>query len=96
MSFDRDVALARAEELARLARDRRRDWGGPDGEPLAIAAQARAVIAGDVRGALRLLLSPALPPGGASRGGIAARGPARGVSWLSARGTSGWPWSSPP
>jgi len=63
MSFDRDAALARAEELARLARDRRQDWGGPTGEPLAVAAQARAAT-GDVRGALRLLIPP--PAGTAS------------------------------
>lgn len=60
MSFDREAALARAEDLALTARDRKRDWGGPTGDALAVAAQARASI-GDVRGALRLLL---LPPDG--------------------------------
>jgi nucleoside phosphorylase len=64
MSFDREAALARAESLALTARDRKRDWGGPTGDALAIAAQARAAI-GDVRGALRLLLPP--PDGTATR-----------------------------
>jgi len=62
--FDRDAALARAEELALTARDRRRDWGGPTGEALAVAAHARAVT-GDVRGALRLLLPTPLGTAGA-------------------------------
>jgi len=57
MSFDRDAALARAEELALTARDRRRDWGGPTGDALAVAAQARAA-AGDVRSAVRFLVPP--------------------------------------
>jgi hypothetical protein len=57
MSFDRDAALVRAEELALTARDRRQDWGGPTGEALAVAAQARAA-SGGIRGALRLLLPP--------------------------------------
>jgi nucleoside phosphorylase len=57
VSFDRDAALTRAEKLARTARDLRRDWGGPAGEALAVAAQARAA-SGDTRGALRLLLPP--------------------------------------
>lgn len=57
MSFDRDVALARAQELAQTARDRRQDWGGPTGEALAVAAKARAAT-GDLRGALRLLVPP--------------------------------------
>lgn len=57
MSFDRDAALARAEELARLARDRRQDWGGPAGEALAVEAQARAAT-GDTLAALRLLMPP--------------------------------------
>jgi hypothetical protein len=60
MSFDRDTALARAVELALVARDRRLAWGGPSGEALAVAAQARAA-SGDVRAALQMLL---LPPAG--------------------------------
>lgn len=55
--FDREAALARAAELALTARDRRRDWGGPTGETLAVAAQAQSA-GGDSRGALRLLLPP--------------------------------------
>ena len=55
--FDRDAALARAEELALTARGRRQDWGGPTGDTLALAAQARAV-SGDIRGALAMLLPP--------------------------------------
>jgi nucleoside phosphorylase/tetratricopeptide (TPR) repeat protein len=57
MSFDRDAALARAEDLAQTARDRLQDWGGPTSDALAVAAQARAAL-GDTRGALRLLLPP--------------------------------------
>jgi hypothetical protein len=57
MSFDRDAALARAEQLARVAYERRRAWGGPAGEALAVVAHARAGT-GDTRGALRLLLPP--------------------------------------
>lgn len=71
MSFDRDAALARAEDLARLARDRRQDWGGPTGEALAVAAQARAAT-GDIRAALRLLIPP---PAGTARTGEAASQP---------------------
>jgi len=55
--FDRDAALARAEELALTARGRRQDWGGPTGDTLALAAQARAA-SGDIRGALAMLLPP--------------------------------------
>lgn len=65
MSFDRDAALARAEELALTARDRRQDWGGPTGEALAVAAQARAA-SGDIRGALRFLLPPPAGTAGAA------------------------------
>ncbi len=57
MSFDRDAALARVEDLAQTARDRLQDWGGPTSDALAVAAQARAA-SGDTRGALRLLLPP--------------------------------------
>ena len=71
MSFDRDAALARAEELAQTARDRRQDWGGPSGEALAVAAQARAA-SGDIRGALRLLLPP---PAGTAEAAEAASQP---------------------
>ena len=71
MGFDRDSALARAEDLALTARDRRRDWGGPTGEALAIAAQARAAT-GDVRGALRLLVPP---PDGTAEAAEAASQP---------------------
>jgi nucleoside phosphorylase len=55
--FDRDAALARAEEIALTARGRRQDWGGPTSEALALAAQARA-LSGDTRGALTMLLEP--------------------------------------
>ena len=55
--FDRDAALARAEELALTARGRRQDWGGPTGDALALAAQARAA-SGDIRGALAMLVPP--------------------------------------
>ena len=55
--FDRDAALARAEELALTARGRRQDWGAPTGGALAVAAQARAA-SGDIRGALALLVPP--------------------------------------
>jgi hypothetical protein len=55
MGFDRDAALARAAELALVARERRLAWDGASGEALAVAAQARAG-AGNVRGALRMLL----------------------------------------
>jgi nucleoside phosphorylase len=65
MSFDRDAALARAEELAHTARDRLQDWGGPSGGALAVAAQARAA-SGDTRGALRLLLPPPAGTAGAA------------------------------
>jgi nucleoside phosphorylase len=68
MGFDRDSALARAEDLALTARDRRRDWGGPTGEVLAIAAQARAAT-GDIRGALRLLVPPPEGTAGAAEAG---------------------------
>ena len=61
--FDRDTVLARAEELALTARDRRRDWEGPTGEALAVAAHARAMT-GDVRGALRLVLPTPLGTAG--------------------------------
>jgi tetratricopeptide (TPR) repeat protein len=57
MSFDRDAAITRAAELALVARDRRLAWDGPSGEALAVAAQARAA-AGNVRGALQMLLPP--------------------------------------
>jgi nucleoside phosphorylase len=46
--------LAEAQELALLARDRRRVWNGNSGESAAIAVQARA--GSDPRGALRLAL----------------------------------------
>ena len=71
MSFDPDAALARAEELARLARDRRQDWGGPTGEALAVEAQARAAT-GDIRAALRLLIPP---PAGTARAAESASQP---------------------
>ena len=83
MSFDRDAALAQAEELARLARDRRQDWGGPTGEALAVAAQARAAT-GDIRAALRLLLPP---PAGTARAAEAASQPVVRVAAELAVGT---------
>jgi hypothetical protein len=46
--------LAEAEELALLARDRRRAWNADGGDAVAIAVRARA--ANDPRGALRLAL----------------------------------------
>lgn len=46
--------LAEVEELALLARDRRRAWNGDSGEAVAIAARARADS--DPDGALRLVL----------------------------------------
>jgi nucleoside phosphorylase len=46
--------LAQAEELALLARDRRRSWSVDSGEAVAIAVRARA--SSDPRGALRLAL----------------------------------------
>ena len=55
--FDRDSALARAEELALTARGRRQDWGGPTSDALVLAAQARA-LSGDIRGALAMLVPP--------------------------------------
>jgi hypothetical protein len=83
MSFDRDAALARAEQLARLARERRRAWGGPTGEALAVAAQARAAT-GDIRGALRLLM---LPPAGTASADEAASQPVIRVAAELAVGT---------
>ena len=83
MSFDRDAALARAEELARLARDRRQDWGGPTGEALAVEAQARAAT-GDIRAALRLLIPP---PAGTARAVEAASQPVIRVAAELAVGT---------
>ena len=65
--YDVDAALARAIDLALTARDRRIDWNGPTGEPLAIAAQAIA-RAGDPSRGLRLLLPP---PRGSARPGEA-------------------------
>ena len=83
MNFDRDAALAQAEELARLARDRRQDWGGPTGEALAVSAQARAAT-GDIRAALRLLLPP---PAGTARAAEAASQPVVRVAAELAVGT---------
>ena len=57
VGLDTDGVLARAEELALTARDRRLDWHGPTGEALAMAAHARA-RSGDTRGALHLLSPP--------------------------------------
>ncbi|MEV6482809.1 hypothetical protein [Streptomyces sp. NPDC051576] len=65
--FDRDVALTRAEDLALVARDRRRDWGGPTADALVLAAQARG-LRGDTRGALRMLT----PPPAGTAGGVEA------------------------
>jgi len=79
MSFDRDVALARAQELAQTARDRRQDWGGPTGEPLAVAAKAQAAT-GDTRGALRLLVPP--PAGTAMAAEAASQDVVRAASEL--------------
>ena len=70
--LDHDAVLARAEALAMTARDRRLDWGGPTGEIVAVAAQARAAT-GDIRGALRLLLPP---PRGTAHAAEAAAQPA--------------------
>jgi hypothetical protein len=63
--LNRDAMLNQAVELALTARDRRRDWGGPTGEPLAIAAQARAA-SGDRAGALRLVLPPPVGTAGSA------------------------------
>ncbi len=60
---DTAAVLADVEQMALLARDRRRDWNGPTAEALALAGRARAQ-SGDFEGALRLLL-PA-PRGGAA------------------------------
>jgi nucleoside phosphorylase/predicted nucleic acid-binding protein len=54
---DTTAVLADVEQLALLARDRRRDWNGPTAEALALAGRARAQ-SGDFAGALRLLLPP--------------------------------------
>jgi nucleoside phosphorylase/predicted nucleic acid-binding protein len=54
---DTAAVLADVEQLALLARDRRRDWNGPTAEALALAGRARAQ-SGDFEGALRLLLPP--------------------------------------
>jgi nucleoside phosphorylase/DNA-binding transcriptional ArsR family regulator/tetratricopeptide (TPR) repeat protein len=55
--IDVSTVLAEVENLALVARDRRRDWNGESAEALAVAARARAQ-AGDPSGALRLLLPP--------------------------------------
>jgi tetratricopeptide (TPR) repeat protein len=54
---DTAAVLADVEQMALLARDRRRDWNGPTAEALALAGRARAQ-SGDFAGALRLLLPP--------------------------------------
>ncbi len=54
---DTAAVLADVEQMALLARDRRRDWHGPTAEALALAGRARAQ-SGDFEGALRLLLPP--------------------------------------
>jgi nucleoside phosphorylase/predicted nucleic acid-binding protein len=54
---DMAAALADVEQMALLARDRRRDWNGPTAEALALAGLARAQ-SGDFEGVLRLLLPP--------------------------------------
>jgi len=54
---DTAAVLADVEQMALLARDRRRDWNGPTAEALALAGRARAQ-SGDFEGALRLLLPP--------------------------------------
>jgi len=51
---DTAAVLADVEQMALLARDRRRDWNGPTAEALALAGRARAQ-SGDFAGALRLL-----------------------------------------
>lgn len=54
---DTAAVLADVEQLALLARDRRRDWNGPTAEALALAGRARAQ-SGDFAGVVRLLLPP--------------------------------------
>ena len=80
--FDRDGALARAEELALTARGRRQDWGGPTGDSLTLAAQARAA-SGDIRGALAMLLPP--PAGTADAAEAASQPVIRAAAGLAAQ-----------
>lgn len=69
--FDRDTALARAEDLALIARGRRQDWGGTTTDALVLAAQARA-LRGDFHGALAMLVPP---PTGTAEAVEATSGP---------------------